>query len=244
MPRQQALSLHPDFRQRLFFRVRHLQHHRLDRAHAKAAAGEEFWLAGVGVRNFPKEEVYFARGKIPPAEPSVPLQGWKLPPETHSIACWRSRRTATFQGGREWRVNSSRFPIAKTITGVVLDLDPGALAHAALASECRRVAIRHRGRGQRHPVRLARPLPDRAACRRATSAISRKATAIRSRMSAAGRADPDRLQHRHLREHRPHAMDRRQSRRRAGHQFWPDRRSWSKNFRIATCSLRARAGRK
>ena len=30
-------------------------------------------------------------------------------------------------GGREWRVDSSRFPIAKTITGVVLDLDPGAL---------------------------------------------------------------------------------------------------------------------
>ena len=35
-------------------------------------------------------------------------------------------------------------------------------ADAALASERRRVAVRHRGRGERHPVRLARPLPDRA----------------------------------------------------------------------------------
>src|SRR4029078_12899342 len=29
--------------------------------------------------------------------------------------------------GRDWRVDSTRFPIATTITGVVLDLDPGGL---------------------------------------------------------------------------------------------------------------------
>jgi len=76
---------------------------------------------------FPKEEVYFARGALPPAEPSVPLQGWKLPPETHKYRMLAQPPYATFPGGREWRVDSSRFPIAKTITGVVLDLDPGAL---------------------------------------------------------------------------------------------------------------------
>ena len=38
-----------------------------------------------------------------------------------------------------------------------------------------------------------------------------------------GGADPDRLQQRDLREHRPHAMDRRQSGRRAGDEFFPDR---------------------
>jgi oxalate decarboxylase len=32
-----------------------------------------------------------------------------------------------YKGGREWRVDSTRFPISKTITGVVLDLEPGAL---------------------------------------------------------------------------------------------------------------------
>jgi oxalate decarboxylase len=31
------------------------------------------------------------------------------------------------KGGREWRVDSDRFPIARTITGVVLDLEPGGL---------------------------------------------------------------------------------------------------------------------
>jgi oxalate decarboxylase/phosphoglucose isomerase-like protein (cupin superfamily) len=32
-----------------------------------------------------------------------------------------------YKGGREWRVDSSRFPISTTVTGVVLDLEPGAL---------------------------------------------------------------------------------------------------------------------
>jgi oxalate decarboxylase len=31
------------------------------------------------------------------------------------------------KGGREWRVGADRFPISKTVTGVVLDLEPGAL---------------------------------------------------------------------------------------------------------------------
>jgi oxalate decarboxylase len=76
---------------------------------------------------FPKEEVYFARGKLPPAEPAAPLQGWKLPAETHRYRLLAQPPHATYPGGREWRVDSSRFPISKTITGVVLDLDPGAL---------------------------------------------------------------------------------------------------------------------
>ena len=48
-----------------------------------------------------------------------------------NTACWRSRRMRP-RGGREWRVDSSRFPIAKTITGVVLDLDPGAADAAGI----------------------------------------------------------------------------------------------------------------
>jgi oxalate decarboxylase len=50
-----------------------------------------------------------------------------LPPETHRYRLLAQPPHGTYQGGREWRVDSSRFPIAKTITGVVFDLDPGAL---------------------------------------------------------------------------------------------------------------------
>jgi len=93
----------------------------------KALLAKNFGVPESAFDSFPKEEVYFARGKPPPAEPSVPLQGWKLPPETHKYRLLAQPPHGTFQGGREWRVDSSRFPIAKTITGVVLDLDPGAL---------------------------------------------------------------------------------------------------------------------
>jgi oxalate decarboxylase len=92
-----------------------------------ALLAKNFGLPEATFANFPKEEVYFARGKPPPAEPSVPLQGWKLPPETHKYRLLAQPPHASYPGGREWRVDSSRFPIAKTITGVILDLDPGAL---------------------------------------------------------------------------------------------------------------------
>ena len=93
----------------------------------KPLLAKTFGLPEAAFATFPKEEVYFARGALPPAEPSVPLQGWKLPPDTHKYRMLAQPPYATFPGGREWRVDSSRFPISKTITGVVLDLDPGAL---------------------------------------------------------------------------------------------------------------------
>jgi oxalate decarboxylase len=93
----------------------------------KPLLAKNFGLPESAFASFPPDEVYFARGKLPPAEPSVPLQGWKLPPETHRYRMLAQPPHATFPGGREWRVDSSRFPISKTITGVILDLDPGAL---------------------------------------------------------------------------------------------------------------------
>jgi oxalate decarboxylase len=93
----------------------------------KPLLAKNFGLPEAAFGTFPKEEVYFARGAVPPAEPSVPPQGWKLPPETHKYRMLAQPAHATYPGGREWRVDSSRFPIARTITGVVLDLDPGGL---------------------------------------------------------------------------------------------------------------------
>jgi oxalate decarboxylase len=76
---------------------------------------------------FPKDEVYFARGAVPPHEQSIPLQGRKLPPYTHKFELLEQAPHALYKGGREWRVDSSRFPISKTVTGVILDLEPGGL---------------------------------------------------------------------------------------------------------------------
>ena len=76
---------------------------------------------------FPAKEVYFARGAAPPDVAAAPLQGLKLPPETHKYRLMAQPPHGVFPGGKEWRVDSTRFPISRTVTGVVLDLDPGAL---------------------------------------------------------------------------------------------------------------------
>jgi oxalate decarboxylase len=93
----------------------------------KPLLAKNFGLPESAFDSFPKEEVYFARGAIPPEKPAAPLQGLKLPPDTHKYRLLAQTPHGIYKGGREWRVDASRFPISKTVTGVILDLDPGAL---------------------------------------------------------------------------------------------------------------------
>ena len=77
---------------------------------------------------FPKDEVYFARGPIPPETTGRRrFRAGSCRPQTHKYRLLAQPPHATFKGGRDWRVDSTRFPISKTITGVILDLDPGGL---------------------------------------------------------------------------------------------------------------------
>jgi oxalate decarboxylase len=93
----------------------------------KPLLAKNFGVPESAFDGFPREEVYFARGARPPEQQSVPLQGRRLPPQTHKYELLAQPPHKEFKGGREWRVDSSRFPISKTLTGVVLDLEPGAL---------------------------------------------------------------------------------------------------------------------
>ncbi|SFT83499.1 oxalate decarboxylase [Pseudovibrio denitrificans] len=78
--------------------------------------------------NFPKSEAYFVNGVIPPEQPTLPHQGEFNPtPETHKYSLLKQEPKVTRKGGRIWRVSQNEFPIATTITGLVLELDPGAL---------------------------------------------------------------------------------------------------------------------
>src|SRR5437899_6774555 len=49
----------------------------------KPLVAKNFGVPESDLDGFPTKEVYFAQGAVPPAEPSVPLQGWKLRPGTH-----------------------------------------------------------------------------------------------------------------------------------------------------------------
>ena len=93
----------------------------------KALLAKNFGVPEATFDSFPKEEVYFAFGKIPPEMPAEPLQGLKPPPISHKYRLMAQPPHRVFDGGREWRVDSTRFPISTTMTGLVLDLDAGAL---------------------------------------------------------------------------------------------------------------------
>jgi oxalate decarboxylase len=93
----------------------------------QALLAKNFGVAASTFDGFPKEEVYFARGAVPPAEQAPPLKGLQLPAETHKYRMLAQVPHSIHRGGREWRVGSDLFPISKTITGVILDLEPEAL---------------------------------------------------------------------------------------------------------------------
>lgn len=77
---------------------------------------------------FPREEVYFARGPVPP-DPIQPEHRGVLisPPATHKYRMLAQAPHSQHRGGREWRIGQDLFPISTTITGVILDLNPGGL---------------------------------------------------------------------------------------------------------------------
>ncbi|MES0883921.1 cupin domain-containing protein [Roseibium sp. SCP14] len=78
--------------------------------------------------SFPKSEVYFVHGQPPPAQPALPHRGHLVsPPNTHKYKLLAQEPHATFAGGREWLVSEREFPISTTVTGVVLELEPGGL---------------------------------------------------------------------------------------------------------------------
>lgn len=74
-----------------------------------------------------KGEAYFSQGAPPPAIAADPLQGRRDPPLSHRFSLLAQQPNRTFKGGVEWRVDRTRFPIATTMSGVVLRLEPGAL---------------------------------------------------------------------------------------------------------------------
>src|SRR5262249_31666971 len=81
---------------------------------------KNFGLPESAFDGFPKEEVYFARGSIPPETPATPLQGWKTPPLTHKYELLKQQPHRMYKGGREWGVESTPLPASTTRQSVSL----------------------------------------------------------------------------------------------------------------------------
>ena len=94
---------------------------------SKKLLAKNFGLSEATFDGFPTEEAYFVRGRIPPQDAS-PIQGaLNSSPETHKYRLMAQKPHSIHKFGREWRVGANRFPVSQTITGVVLDIEPGGL---------------------------------------------------------------------------------------------------------------------
>jgi oxalate decarboxylase len=93
----------------------------------KALLAKNFGLPDSAFDGFPKEEVYFARGTRPPAKAAAPLAGPNPPVQTHRYRLMAGAPLVNNKGGRLWLVDSTKFPISKTMAGAIMELDPGAM---------------------------------------------------------------------------------------------------------------------
>ena len=188
MPGRRAVPLHPDLRQRLLLRVRHVQHHRLDRPHPQAAVGEELRPSRIGLRRVPEERGVLRPRGAAAGEAGGPAQGMEAAAADAQVSTPRQSAARQQQGrpavaGRFHQVSDLQDDYRRDPRP-----RPGGAAGTALAPDGRRVAVRPRGEGQRDAVRLAAAATGPRRWRRATSATSRKGTGTRSRTSATSRA--------------------------------------------------------
>jgi oxalate decarboxylase len=93
----------------------------------KALLAKNFDLPESTFDGFPIEEVYFAKGVIPPQKPPANLGPTAGAPQTHKWQLLANDPIVNNKGGKLWLVDSTKFPISKTITGAILELEPGAL---------------------------------------------------------------------------------------------------------------------
>jgi oxalate decarboxylase len=93
----------------------------------KPLLAKNFGLPESTFDGFPADEQYFVSGPVPP-EHAIPLQGAEnSPPLSHKFQMMAQQPHSIHRYGREWRVGKNRFPVADTVTGVVLELDVGGL---------------------------------------------------------------------------------------------------------------------
>lgn len=86
-----------------------------------------FALPASTFANFPKQEVYIAKGPVPPALPSNPAPGsLNAPALTHRYR-FLAQKPQVFPGGTMRLVSENEFPISTTMTGGLLRIKPGGM---------------------------------------------------------------------------------------------------------------------
>lgn len=88
---------------------------------------KNFNLPESAFANFPKSEVYIAKGPVPPSLPQDPAPGsLNEPPLTHRYHLL-AQEPEIFDGGTMRIVSMAEFPISSTMTGALLVIKPGGM---------------------------------------------------------------------------------------------------------------------
>jgi oxalate decarboxylase len=170
--------------------------------------------------DYPTSEVYFARGAAPPEEPQAPLHGWKPPQFTHKYRMLAEPPHGVFAGGQEWCVDSTNFPISKTMAGVVLDLRPSALRELHWHPNADEWHYVVEGK-VRHDVRVTWPLSHGGLGGGRRGLHSARLRSLDREYRRGGRTAPHRVQCGGVRIDRADAMARRKSKGRLSDEFQP-----------------------
>jgi len=82
------------------------------------------------LKDLPDKEVYIAQGPAPPPLPVTPISGRRtvlVPPLTHKYSLGSQKPFRRYPDGEVRLASAKEFPISTTMTGALLNLDPGAL---------------------------------------------------------------------------------------------------------------------
>ena len=88
---------------------------------------KNFGVAAATFANFPKREVYIAKGPVPPPLPADPAPGTINPGTLTHRYRLLGQRPDTYPGGTNRLVSQREFPISTTITGALMRIKPGGM---------------------------------------------------------------------------------------------------------------------
>jgi len=92
-----------------------------------AILAQTLGLPAAEFAKWPKEELFIVQGRVPAVPPEPVRQKMtRSSPLTHRFPLM-AQPPVKFAGSEERRVSVKEFPVSKTITGVILDLKPGAV---------------------------------------------------------------------------------------------------------------------
>jgi oxalate decarboxylase len=88
---------------------------------------KNFGVPAATFANFPKREVYIAKGPVPPPLPADPAPGTLNPGTLTHRYRLLAQRPETYPGGTNRLVSQREFPISTTITGALMRIKPGGM---------------------------------------------------------------------------------------------------------------------